>query len=170
MMKTTIKTRKNAWKSWVVCFMAFSVFALLAGCAGNYGRLERDAQITDSFMAAQVLPDYNYYYSGSQGEPAAILGIHKDYKLQEKLLWVSIKPTRLQLVKWISEMGRTDEDSLRNKHYGYGIYGPDGNQVGIWYSRLGSATVLKGVDNEVIVYTPNKFDREERLRGRGASF
>ena len=69
------------------CFtiLFFCAVFLLPGCPGNYGRIQKDAGINQSFVNAAVKPDYNYFYSGPEGIPSAILRIRKEYQLVSEI-------------------------------------------------------------------------------------
>jgi len=60
-------------------WLAVLVLLMAAGCLEKYGRVDPSTAVDRLFEAAQVLPDYNYYYAGGQNNPRALLGIHKDY-------------------------------------------------------------------------------------------
>jgi hypothetical protein len=44
--------------------MGIVVLALIAGCAGTYGSLKRDAEVQQAFESNQVPKEFKYYYYG----------------------------------------------------------------------------------------------------------
>jgi len=58
--------------------------------------LVRDHEANDIFKSYQILPDHRYYYSGAEGRPDAIMGIHPDYTL-ETTQWTEIDLTERSL-------------------------------------------------------------------------
>ena len=102
------------------------------GCAGNYGSLRKNGDVNRIFKGYQVLADYNYYYSGPQGRPDAIMGIHRTYTLQTTQ-WTQIDLTANQLKKWIRWF---------DSHYGGNTtYYPYGFQI--FYSTSRSENQMK---------------------------
>ena len=79
------------------------IFGIHSGCAttSDRGSLQRDRDLNNMITSYEVLPDHNYYFSGSFGRPNAILGIHKDYQLVSNL-WQSVQVDSMQMRKWIS--------------------------------------------------------------------
>ena len=51
-------------------------------------------------MNVDILPDYNYYYTGPEGLPPAILRINKEYELVSDL-WVLFESSEKDLKKWV---------------------------------------------------------------------
>jgi len=147
----------NGYAGWIVLIIAMC----LSACSANYGYLKRSLDASDTFEKFEVLPDYTYYYSGSDFKPNAILGIHKDFSLRLKL-WKKVDLNSKQLQKWVSNMTSYLGYSLVN--YGSDIYAPDGRKIGIWYSPWHWTTVKMGNDNEVIIHTPNLPIRFEQKR------
>ncbi len=167
-MKTLMKNRKTVLRGWVSGILMLLTFALLAGCAANSGRLAVNHEVTNAFRQARVLPDYNYYFSGREYQPRAILGIHKDYRLGEGLLWRRVKLTQGKLAAWISQINSSDMANFRSGYRGYSIYDAEGREIGVWYSAVDWTTIKKGTGNEVFVYTPSR-DPNEGLQGQDHS-
>lgn len=134
---------------WVVGF--FLLFTAVTGCSGNFGHLRRDGEARKNFESYQVLPDHNYFYSGSSSKPIAIMGIHKDYTLETQL-WKSVELTPEQLKSWMNNISPTLGRAIDN--YGSVIVDPAGKTVGIWYSKYKQTTVEFKDNNTIIVHTP----------------
>ena len=102
----------NDYEKWFFAAILPSFFWLVFSCtAANYGKLQSSNEITNMFDSDQVLSDYVYYYSGLDGVPNAIIGIHKDYSLRSKL-WRRVDLTPAMLKKWVSRMSFV-QDSYR---------------------------------------------------------
>jgi hypothetical protein len=78
-----------------------------------------------------VLPGYNYYYTGSDSYPKAVIGIRKEYQLESKF-WKPVELTPERLKRWLEWRRSKLEETL--SYYGLDILAPDGGQVGIWYT------------------------------------
>lgn len=126
---------------------------LIIGCAGNYGRLVRDAETNKIFKSYQILPGHRYYYSGPEGRPDAIMGIHPEYTL-ETTQWMEMDITEARLKKLVDWINFHQRNNTRYYPDGFLILGQDGRQVGIWYSIWDWTAVLVGADKRVKVFPP----------------
>jgi hypothetical protein len=134
-------------------FVMIFFFTLFLSCVGaNYGGLRLSNDVNKIFESHQVLDDYNYYYSGSDNRPAAILGVHKDYTLRSNL-WKSVEMTSEQLKLWVNMM--TDHRGTDIRIYGSRVISPDGKDIGIWYSPWNHTTVRMEDDGHVVINTPS---------------
>ena len=158
-------------KRWRItfCFMWFSILILSAGCAGslfmNYGKITPNMEVTKAFETYQINTKYNYYISGSDIYPNAIIGLDKIYILESDL-WKEVEMTPKKLRELVTDM----KDKATTVNWGMPVNGfvmfdDKGNQIGIWYSILEAKTFLKMKDNRtVIIYTPD-IDTYERYDG-----
>lgn len=125
--------------------------AVFSGCSGNYGRLKLSNEVDKTFEDAVVLPDYQYYYSGGDTRPRAILAIQKGYELQTSL-WKKVDLDPEQLKKWILFM--TEFRGYNFRTFGSRVLDPEGKQVGMWYSAWNRTFVKMLGENKVAVYPP----------------
>jgi hypothetical protein len=139
-----------ATKSTTIILIALIVHL---GCAENYGRLQRSQEVNDIFKSYQVLSDHRYYYSGPEGRPEAILGIHRDYTLKTTQ-WTEVVLTENLLRKWVDWLNFHFDTYVRYFPAGYVILDPNGKQVGVWYSIWDDAPVIFKEDNVIEVYPP----------------
>jgi hypothetical protein len=150
---------QKEWKPilYVLCFL---ILLPCAGCAGtlfkNYGSIVPDGSVTAAFDKYQVNPNYNYYYSGSEVYPSAIIGLDKAYALDSDL-WKKVDMTPAKLREIVMNM----KDKAQTVNFGAPIHGfamldDRGKQIGVWYSILKAKTFLKMKDsNTVIIDTPD---------------
>ena len=123
---------------------------LLCSCANsNYGKLEASQEVTKIFDNYQVLSDHSYYYSGMQGVPDAIVGIHSGYLLKSKR-WQQVDFSSFLLRKLVERMSYIHEVTPR----GAWILSPDGYRIGVWYSARHQTTVRVGQGNHVVIVPP----------------
>lgn len=121
---------------------------LLAGCAGTYGSIKRDAEVQQAFESNQVPMDYKYYYYGDS-EPYAIFGIEPKYEIDSRA-WREATPDTedfKEMVRWIWE-------DYGYYKFGASILDPQGNKVGIYYSAI-RETAVKFVNGNQIVVMPH---------------
>jgi hypothetical protein len=115
-----------------ICLLFTVVF--LAGCSGkhNRGRLIYNNTVKEAFETYKVLPGYNYYLTGPENYPKAVIGIRKEYRLESKF-WKPVELTPERLKRWLEWRGSLQE-SYNRSYYGLDILTPDGRQAGIWYT------------------------------------
>lgn len=140
-----------------------------SGCATlsrNYGTFVANEAVARGFQKYQVEPDTNYYYSGSELYPNVIMGLKKEYTLDNDL-WKTLKPDSELFKKYIYNMEYLARD--RNQLlYGFVMKSPDGRTLGIWYSPLNiKMSVKMGENNAVIVFTPDQHQGDENDESRG---
>ena len=133
-------------------------FFTLTGCQpANYGKFKLSRDVEKIFISRQVLPDYKYYYSGSNVRPDAIMAIHPNYTLDDEL-WTKIRDPQKELKLWFRETHK-----MLSAHTYY-ILSPEGKQIGIYYSRWRTGTVKMGENNQVIITPPDREADMERPR------
>ena len=143
-------------------FLIVLLSVLLSGCqTANYGKFRHSREVAKIFKSAQVLPDHQYYYTGSNTQPDAVMGIHKDFILDDDL-WDKAKDIQKE-IKY-----RVDQMNNNLLAAGYYILSPDGKQIGIYYSQWPTSPVQMDQNNKVIIYLPDK-DAELR-RSRTSDF
>jgi hypothetical protein len=139
---------------------------ILAGCAGfkMRGSFVPDRDVTRSFERFEFRDDMNYYSSGSDSHPNALMGLKKEYTLDSDL-WkkVDTAETFKDMVQGMQK--KTDESTL-NLH-GFQILDNGGQPIGIWYAILSAkaSLIMKG-DKHVLVFTPDidtyiRYERED---------
>ena len=150
--KRNSKTSEGLKRLLLSAAVGLGLIGLLCACAttgAGYGKLRSSHEITELFDKAQVLPDHIYYFSGLQGVPDAIIGIHPNYSLRAKL-WkqVDFSPTTLQ--KWTYRMSYVHLVTPQ----GAWILSPKGDQLGIWFSAQKQTSVRLDSQNRLVVAPP----------------
>lgn len=127
------KLRKRALRT-----MCILVILLSFGCAGllngNYGKIVPDGNVMHAFESYQVNPDLNYYISGSDVYPNAIMGIDKRYSLNSTL-WKKVEFTPQTLKSLVDNM-KAKVSEINQTLHGFTILDTKGNDIGNWYSIL----------------------------------
>lgn len=134
---------------------------LLTGCAGtkNFGTLQRDDKVKNTFETATVVPNHTYYYTGPQAQPDAIMAIDNKYTLaNKKSYWIKVDISEKMLQDW--NMIIQNEFIIKYPYRGALIMTPGGEKVGLWYSRYIHTTIKFPGTNDVIIYTPDLTPRE----------
>ena len=148
-------------KKILICLaVCISFISFSSGCGSvlfkNYGRITPDLGVKDSFEKYQVKPDYNYYISGSDVYPSAIIGLDKAYKLEPDL-WKHVEMTPQKLRELVEYMrDKVTFTSWGQVPYGFAMFDDKGKQIGVWYSVLEAKTSLKvKEDHTVEIITPD---------------
>ncbi len=155
------------------CIALVSLLVSLGGCKGlykDYGSVVPHNEATKAFENAKIDPDLNYYISGSDSFPNALIGLNKAYKLDSDL-WKKIEMTPERFRDLVSNMQQRAADVSRSQ-YGFAILDNTGRQIGIRYSLLDVNTPVKMEDEHtVMIITPplgtyEKHDRDDKDRER----
>jgi hypothetical protein len=140
----------------VICLLIGAV--IVSGCANNYGRVVRSSEVTAAFEQGQAVGSYNYYYSGREGSPYALIGIDKAYKVPSKL-WQPFVPSTEVLQRKATFIYKNYDEAP----YGAEIIDPDGQRIGVWYSRV--LAVHSEIDTEA--KTVSVLYRDPEMGGGG---
>ncbi len=129
---------------------------VLFGCAAvrhAFGTFVPDQVAEKNFEAFQIDPGMNYYFSGSDVYPSVIMGLKKQYVLDNDL-WRPLKPD-LQLFKDLINDMQLKAREHGQLQRGFVLKSPEGQTIGVCYCTFTVRMKLKmGEDNKVIVYTP----------------
>ena len=144
----------------IVQILMFVLAALLvSGCAvGNNGTAMRNAEVDGFFKEGAIPTEYRYYYFGERQQPAAILGVKKEYTLQTDF-WKPIVLSSEQMEKWRKyfkdSSGWIDSSPRQRLMFaGYRLTDPLGNEAGVLYSLYDWVVVKFPETNIVVVYPP----------------
>jgi len=145
--------RNNIFKKGLLLIIIWA----LAGCSimnGNYGSIVLDQPVQQNFEAFIMDPGMNYYYSGPDASPNAIIGLKKEYALDNDL-WKPIDPDPKVFKKIVGWM-QYDASYHGTFQRGFVIKDPQGKVIGVWYSIISVKTMIvkMGKENKVSVYTP----------------
>ena len=145
-------------------FLLSLISLFMLSCASNwpkdFGSYEQDEEIEAMFETHEYVSEYNYFYTNYKGSPEAIIGIDKDYDLVKVSGWA--RTTDWQEIEPGSEnLKEIVEAMYKPTKYGYIIYGPDGNQVGILYTANWGTrykTEIRVKNGKQLEVTPHKYD------------
>ncbi len=120
--------------------------------AAGYGSFVPNSDVTQAFENYQADPDLNYYHSGSDSGPNAIIGVNKAYTL-DNTRWK--KCTSSAGLK--NHVSATQSKAYRAKTslYGFAIRDDMGMNIGVWYSPLDTPTFVRRVSEKAVdIHTP----------------
>jgi hypothetical protein len=130
---------------------------LLAGCgSATFGRLQNSPEVTEVFIKSQILSNHQYYISGFQRVPYAIIAIDRNYQLRSSR-WQPIDLDSSNLNQIVYRMEHVYSLTPR----GAWIVDHQGNRLGVWYSSQYQTKVTRENNNRIVVVSPEPPD----LRG-----
>jgi len=143
-----------------ICFYLLLVLCLsIMACTGplfkNYGRIDPSRETTRAFESYQVNTEYRYFTSGPLVYPNALIGLHRDYRLDPRTLWKeeTMTPERLKEIVNFMQM-RADE--YRLVLHGFDMLDDKGRRIGVWYSIMTAPTLVRmQEDGTVRIDTPD---------------
>lgn len=130
-----------------------------AACTGslfkNYGTINPHLEVTRAFEGYRVNGEYRYYVSGALHYPNALMGLHRDHRLDPRTLWKEVPmmtPARMQEIVDNMKTKASEHNMLQ---YGFEMSDEKGRPVGVWYSVLWARTFLgMNEDGTVRIDTP----------------
>jgi hypothetical protein len=153
----------------------FSIITLIAlfsaaGCTSsffkNLGRIEPDANVTDSFNKFQINANFNYYITGSDVYPTSIMGLNKVYTLETDL-WKQIDMTPELFSELVKNMRTRLIQCCSQTMHGFYIFDDKDNKIGVWYSLLSGNIIIKiKENNKVIIFPPRDDDSYKAYEGK----
>ena len=154
--------------------LVFSVLLLLClnviACSGslfrNYGRILPSEEANRDLEGNVVHPEFRYYTSGSDLYPNALMGLHRDYRLDRETLWKEVAMTPVKLREIVGFM-KAKAFEYSHFPYGFDLLDTGGKKIGFWYSILTARTYLRfEEDGTVMIQTP-ELETYEKLEPRG---
>jgi len=135
----------------VVSFMMSLVVSPALALFEGYGSLVASSEVTQAFDGYRLDSDLNYYFSGAESWPDAMIGLNKAYTL-DSTLWRKVATTSESFKNLVSGMkSRPSTMTL----FGYAILDDKGKQIGVWYSMFGVRGYVKMVGEKTVdIETP----------------
>lgn len=150
--------------------VVISLFTVIMGCAGSqviadYGMIIPDSDVTAAFDRYDLNPNYNYYTSGSDLYPDALIGLDKNYTLESDL-WKKMDFTPQTFRTLVMDM-QNRARQINTLQRGFAVLDNKGRPIGVWYSLLTVRTWVKmSGDRRVVIVTPELGVYEQREKGR----
>ena len=120
-----------------------------------YGMLKPSETVTASFESHRREPDLDYWFSGPESQPLAVIGVAKRFRFDSAQHWMKIGPEGESLQRLIEGMQSKALQMNRNLR-GFEMVDQLGERIGEWYSAVGIQAVIKrtGIDS-VEVWPPS---------------
>ena len=144
---------------YIILSMLLAGILLCGGCAGTflsqagYGKLRLNDDVRAAFKAYYVNPRYNYYISGNDIYPNAIMGLDEAYTLKSTL-WKKRHLTPESLETFVRDMTSKAWGTGLVVN-GYDILDDAGRDIGDWFSVPDVHPAIRTVgEREVSISTP----------------
>lgn len=136
----------------VLCLSAAACGSLFR----NYGRIDPNNEVTQAFEGYRVDGEYRYYVSGALLYPNALMGLHRDHRLDPSTLWKEVPGMTTAKMKEIVDAMKTKALQHRIYQQGFEMSDNKGRPIGVWYSVLWARTFLRmNEDGTVRIDTPD---------------
>jgi hypothetical protein len=140
----------------------------MTACGGqlfrNWGRIDINSETTRAFENHYVDTSYRYYISGSDTYPNAVIGLHRDYRLDSETFWREVGMTPAMMRTIVQNMKEKSSERL-HLLYGFKLVDAAGKQVGVWYSIQTARTCIQVRDDGVVRIDTPDLDTYELLNG-----
>jgi len=143
----------------VALFIGFIVF-LISRSGENYGMLKPSADVTAAFESDRPSPDLDYWFSGPESQPTAIIGLERRFRFDSADRWMRVSAGKEPLTRLIAGM-RSRALQMNGNLRGFEMVDQRGERIGEWYSAGGIQAVIKrtGIDTiEVFPPSPGKVE------------
>jgi hypothetical protein len=139
------------------CMLLLLCLGVLS-CSGslfrNYGQILPGGEVTRDLESGVFHPELRYYTSGSDRYPNALIGLHRDYRLNPEALWKEVAMTPEKLREIVGFMKAKPSVYLYH-HYGFDLLDTGGKKIGFWYASLMARTYIRfEEDGTVTIQTP----------------
>ncbi len=134
------------------CTGTLVVCAFLQGCvslSAPSGGLRISLEAEQMFVSGNLLPDHTYYTEGPNNNPDAIIAVSNAFQLQTEL-W-SRRDWDVKGLKDAVFWMQSDEYGFCTTDGGV-LIAPDGQQVGIWYSKRTIGAVRQITPTVIEIY------------------
>ncbi len=142
-------------KTVLASILGFLALVLFVGCAGNFGRIHWDEDVTRAFEANQVEPSYNFYQYTIGMRVFAIVGLDPKLELQSRM-WRELATDTEEFKVATSRMW-DNYTQLPEYPRGAIIMDPDGEKAGVYFSSLRFVSIKFKPENQVMVMLDTTF-------------
>jgi hypothetical protein len=126
--------------------------ALVVACSmANVGGIQNSAQVTRQFENLEIIPNYRYWYLNQENNPYGVVGLDREYRLDDDPMWQPLEPGGAVFRKVVGLVQSFPLPSSTTS--GYAITDRQGRPIGVWYSSLTAGIVVDSQTKTVSVST-----------------
>jgi hypothetical protein len=140
----------------IVVALFIGVSAIFISCSGeDSGMLKPSETVTANFQSFRPSAHLDYWFSGPESYPLAIIGVEKRLRFDSAKQWIKAGPGEDALKRLIEGM-HSKALQLNQNLRGFEIVDQRGERVGEWYSTAEMRAVIKrtGIDS-VEIWPPS---------------
>lgn len=140
----------------IALFIGFMVF-FVSRSGENYGMLKPSTDATAHYQSFRLAADQDYWFSGPESYPVAIIGVERRFRFDTAGHWVRVSGEDA-LKRLVAGMQSRALQMNRNLG-GFEMVDHRGERIGDWYSAPGIQAVIKrtGIDSvEIFPPSPEK--------------
>lgn len=152
----------------VLVLMALLIMGLnIAGCSGfgNYGRILPSGEVDREMDEAAVHAELRYYTTGSDLYPNALIGLHRDYRIDPETQWKEVAMTPEKLREIVGYM-KAKAREFHQYPYGFDLLDREGKKIGFWYSIFLARTYLRFETNGTVTIQTPELETYEKLESK----
>jgi hypothetical protein len=138
----------------IVVIVAIALIRWRAGT--RYGTITPSQDITKAYEDFSVDSELNYYISGSDTYPNAIIGIGKTWMLESDL-WKKKDLSSREMKELVQNM-QSRALELNIMLHGFVILDRKGRKIGNWFSIMGLAMVVEVTGEKSVIIHPPPVD------------
>jgi hypothetical protein len=133
-------------------FVLIIAAALGSACSmTNIGGIRNSREVTGQFESLEINPGYRYWYLNQENSPYGVVGLDREYRLDDDRMWQAVDPHSPTFRKVV---GLVQSFPVPNSFSsGYVLTDPQGRQLGVWYSSLAAGIVVDAQTKIVSIST-----------------
>jgi hypothetical protein len=131
--------------------IVFVAVAVAACSAVNVGAIKNSRDVTQEFNELRINPHLRYWIYNQVNDPYGVVGLERDYRLDDSPLWQPVAPDSPVLKKVVGLV--RDFPVPGSSSSGFHITDPQGRIIGVWYSSLPAGITVDAATNQVSVST-----------------
>jgi hypothetical protein len=149
----------------VLLLLGLNVIACSGSFFRNYGRILPSAEADRDLEGNVVHQEFRYFISGSDLYPNALIGLHRDYRLDPETLWKEVAMTPGKLREIVGYM-KTKAFEHGQFPHGFDLLDTGGKKIGFWYSILTARTYLRFEEDGTVMLQTPELETYEKLERR----
>jgi len=131
--------------------VAVALAILISACStANLGWLRNSEEVGRAFETLQVSPDYRYWYLYLENSPYAVLGLNREYRIED-ILWTEAAPDSEVFQKVVGLVQGFPVPGSRT--FGAYVLDANGDRIGVWYSSMSAGISVDPATKVVFITT-----------------
>jgi hypothetical protein len=106
----------------------------------NIGGIRGSDQVARQFENLEIIPTYRYWYLNQENNPYGVVGLDREYRLDDDPMWQPLDPHAATFRKVVGLVQSFPLPSSTTS--GYSILNSQDRLIGVWYSSLAAGIVV----------------------------